>query len=143
MARVWAKALMPTLPKRALSSPLLQQHAPAHTEQPFGLFAQQADPVPQTPNCVISGSTAVVLDTEDTAVGQNENGGRNSEHDTMHASTTSKSRLGGGADDTAPTSVCTHTVTVNASSGGTKSTHARARAACDVSYCTIRCVDEI
>lgn len=132
---------MPTLPKRALSSPLLQQHAPAHTEQPFGLFAQQADPVPQTPNCVISGSTAVVLDTEDTAVGQNENGGRNSEHDTMHAST--KSRLGGGADDTAPTSVCTHTVTVNASSGGTKSTHARARAACDVSYCTIRCVDEI
>jgi hypothetical protein len=141
MARVWAKALMPTLPKRALSSPLLQQHAPAHTEQPFGLFAQQADPVPQTPNCVISGSTAVVLDTEDTAVGQNENGGRNSEHDTMHAST--KSRLGGGTDDTAPTSVCTHTVTVNASSGGTKSTHARARAACDVSYCTIRCVDEI
>ena len=141
MARGWAKALMPTLPKRALSSPLLQQHAPAHTEQPFGLFAQQADPVPQTPNCVISGSTAVVLDTEDTAVGQNENGGRNSEHDTMHAST--KSRLGGGADDTAPTSVCTHTVTVNASSGGTKSTHARARAACDVSYCTIRCVDEI
>ena len=55
MARVWAKALMPTLPKRtaadAASLPLRQQDGAG----PFGTFAE---PVPQTTRCVIPGSTA-------------------------------------------------------------------------------------
>eukprot|EP01044_Picomonas_judraskeda_P005173 COSAG03_NODE_478_length_7595_cov_4.439568_6_plen_137_part_00 len=132
MARVWAKALMPTLPKRA---------APSQQQQSFGLFAQAPDPVPQTPNCAIPGSTAMSsydeMGTEDTAArtaGHNQQAGSHRSEHTMHAKADENNPDGGPNAQAPAASACTHMVTVNASSGGKNITHAYANRASALTY---------
>ena len=62
MARVWAAALMPTLPKRSVVKPSAPDHLKHQDVDGAGPFHSaafaRADPVPQTGACVIPGSTA-------------------------------------------------------------------------------------